>query len=81
MGKYVVENPFLKVSPRAYYPDYTVLAMVGWLVGWLEVPPLDGAPCVTGTGTCAGCGRLTTYLKDDYKLQIDLLSQNWLYLR
>ena len=26
----------------------------------LEVPPDDGAPCVTGTGTCAGCGRLTT---------------------
>ncbi len=25
MGKYVVKTPFLKVSRRAYYPDYTVL--------------------------------------------------------
>ncbi len=24
MGEYVAESPFLKVSPRAYYPDYTV---------------------------------------------------------
>ena len=47
--------------PSNLFVDGT-LKSCHWLVGWLEVPPLDGAPCVTGTGTCAGCGRLTTYL-------------------
>ena len=38
MGTYVNETPFLKLSPRAYYPDYTVL--------------LNHAPSILGFDFC-----------------------------
>ena len=33
MGKYVIETPFLKVNPRAYYQDYTVFHLKNKGVG------------------------------------------------
>ena len=40
MGKYVVETPFLKVSPRAYYPDYTVIAFK-WMISRVQVQSIE----------------------------------------
>ncbi len=36
-GLYVVNTPFLKVSPRAYYPDYTVLVITCQLIQHTEL--------------------------------------------
>ena len=47
-------------TPLPWHVTIYTIAIVVVVVLVLEVPPHDGAPCVTGTGICAGCGRLIT---------------------